>query len=249
MTAPERAPLGAALALLISLVALTGPLSPVLMAVVAGGLALLLGAAWPDLLELPSPRGTRIVVAGSGIAGAALTVLAPERLTPVTSLLVVTAVGVFASFGHQMLRSDRHDLTSSLTGTVAGVLLAAVASCWPIAQEISTAGGGSLLVTAIATGLAATLLLDATSLPVLPRTLLAVLAGTGITALLAVQLGAMAALPAVGLGALVAVAASCTHLLLGSSLVAREPVAALGVAAGPVATAGVIAHLAAAMLT
>ena len=75
MTAPERAPLGAALALLMAVVSLTGSVSPVLMAVSVGLLSLLIGIAWPTLLELPSPAGTRAVVAGTGILGALVAVL------------------------------------------------------------------------------------------------------------------------------------------------------------------------------
>lgn len=249
MTAPERAPLGAALALLIALVSLTGAPSPLLMAAIAALVSVLLALAWPDLLELASPLGTRIVVAGTGVAGALLSVLAPHRLPPVTALLLVTAVGVFASFLHQMLRRDRHDLTSSLTGTVSGVLIAAVASCWPIAQDIATTSGGTALVTALAAGLALTLLIDAAPLPSVPRLLLAILAGTVVIGLLASRSGDMQLLPALLLGAVVAISASCAHLLLGSSLVSHEPVATLAVAAGPVATVGVVAHLAVGVLS
>ena len=109
MTVPERAPLGAALALLLAVVSLTGPLSPVLMAVAVGLLALLIGLAWPSLLELPSPGGTRAVVAGTGILGALVTVLVPERFTPLSGVVMVCAIGVFASFAHQMLRSERRE--------------------------------------------------------------------------------------------------------------------------------------------
>ena len=65
MPAPERAPLGAALALLMAVVSLTGSVSPVLMAVAVALLSLLIGIAWPALLELPSPAGTRAVVVPS----------------------------------------------------------------------------------------------------------------------------------------------------------------------------------------
>ena len=46
MTAPERAPLGAALALLLALVSLTGSLSPVLMATSVALLGLWIGIGW-----------------------------------------------------------------------------------------------------------------------------------------------------------------------------------------------------------
>lgn len=243
MTAPERAPLGAALALLLALVSLTGPLSPVLMAVSIALLGLLIGISWPELLELPSAAGTRVVVAGTGICGALTAVLAPERLTPVSAIVMLCAVGVFASFVHQMLRRDRRDLTSSLTGTVAGVFLAGLAATWVIAQADAQASGSTAVVTAVATGLAATLLLDSTPLPALPRFVLSVLLGAGLTILLAVSLASLALPVAAALGVATAIGASSAHLLVGSSLVAHEPVPALAVAAVPVATVGVLAHL------
>ncbi len=46
------------------------------------------------------------------------------------------------------------------------------------------------------------------------------------------------------LGVATAIGASSAHLLVGSSLVAHEPVPSLAVAAVPVATVGVLAHLA-----
>lgn len=248
MTAPERAPLGAALALLLSVITLTGPLSPLLMAGAVALLGLLIGLSWPELLELPSPRGTRIVVSGAGIAGALVTVLAPERISPVTGILIVCACGVLGAFGHQMLRRDRHELTASLTGTVAGVFVTAIAACWVIGQSAAEAQGSTTLVTAVTVGLAATLLLDATPLPTAARFPLAVLAGAAVTVGLACVLGGLAPLVAAAVGAVVAVAACCTHLLLGSTLVAREPGASLAVAGGPVATVGVVALLAVILL-
>ncbi|GAA4522398.1 hypothetical protein GCM10023160_10750 [Brachybacterium paraconglomeratum] len=243
MTAPERAPLGAALALLMSVVSLTGTISPALMAATVALLSLLIGLAWPTLLELPSPGGTRLVVAGTGILGALVTVLAPERFTPISGVVMVCAAGVFASFVHEMLRSERRELTESLTGTVAGVFVVGIAACWVIAQTGAVAADAGMLVTAISAGLAGTLLLNTTPLPTAVRFLVSTLVGTAVTAVLAVTLAGIAPLFAVGAGLVTAIGASSAHLLVGSSLVAKEPVPSLAVAAVPVATVGVVAHL------
>ena len=243
MTVPERAPLGAALALLLAVVSLTGPLSPVLMAVAVGLLALLIGLAWPSLLELPSPGGTRAVVAGTGILGALVTVLVPERFTPLSGVVMVCAIGVFASFAHQMLRSERRELTESLTGTIAGVFVSGIAACWVLAQSAALDSASGSVVTAIAAGLAATLLMNSTPLPSLLRFVLAALLGVAVTTLAGVL-----PLLAVVIGLVTAIGAGCAHLLTGSSLVSREPAPSLAVAAVPVATVGVVAHLAVLLL-
>ncbi|WP_114853572.1 hypothetical protein [Brachybacterium sp. YJGR34] len=243
MTAPERAPLGAALALLLMLVSLTGALSPLLMALAVALLALLIGIAWPTLLELPSALGTRIVVIAAGVLGALASIVAPERVPAISAVVMVCAVGVFASFAHQMVRRDRRGLTASLTGTVAGVFVSALAATWVIAQANAVEHGGTSLITAIAAGLGATLLLDATSLPGRLRFTLSAVAGTAVTAVLAVVLAGISPLLAVPVGLVTAIAAASAHLLVGSSLVAKEPVPSLAVAAVPVATVGVLAHL------
>lgn len=244
MTAPERAPLGAALALLLTLIALTGSASPALMAIAVGALALLAAIGWPNLLELPSALGTRIVIAVVGIVGATVAVSAPERFTPVSGIVMVCAVGVFAAFVQQMLRADRRDLTSSLTGTVAGVFLSGTAACWVIAQVEAVQLGRESLVASITAGLAATLLLNIAPLPSRVRFVLSLVAGTGITALLATSLTGIALPIALGAGLLTAIGAGCSQLLVGSSLVAKEPLPSLAVGAVPVATIGVVAHLA-----
>lgn len=243
MTVPERAPLGAALALLLAVVTLTGALSPLLMAASLALLALLIGIAWPGLLELPSPGGTRTVVAGTGILGALVTVLAPDRISPISGIVMVCAAGVLAAFVQQMLRTDRRGLTASLTGTVAGVFVSAIAACWIIAQSAAAEAGTTGVVTSIAAGLAATLLVNSTPLPSVLRFALSALTGVGVTTALAVSLTGLGPLLAAAIGAVTAIGASCAHLLTGSSLVAKEPVPSLAVAAVPVATVGVVAHL------
>lgn len=248
MTVPERAPLGAALAMLLGVVSLTGGASPVLMAVAVALLSLLLGLAWPDLLELPSPGGTRAVVAGTGIAAALVTVLAPARITPLTGVVMVCAAGVLAAFLHQMLRSERRDLTESLTGTVAGMFVAGIGACWVLAQSTALAAGTTGVVTALAAGMAATLLLNTTSLPALPRSVLAAAVGAALAAVLLTSLVGVAPLLAAAVGAVTVIAGGAVHLLVGSSLVSREPVPSLAVAVVPVATIGVAARLAVLLL-
>ncbi|MGY5765581.1 hypothetical protein ACXET9_10290 [Brachybacterium sp. DNPG3] len=248
MTAPERAPLGAALALLLAVISLTGPAAPALMAAEVMLISFIIGVSWSDLLELPSRQGTRLVVGGSGFLGALAALVAPARVDPVTAILIVCALGVFASFVHQMLRPRRYDLTTSLTGTVAGVFVTTVAASWVLAQDSAADAQHTSLITAIGMGLAATLLLNTIPQRIRVRLPIAIVVGTVVTTLLAVVLTGLTPLAAIAVGVVVSVSGACTHLLLGSSLTAREPAAALAVAAGPVATVGVVAYIAVTML-
>ena len=243
MTAPERAPLAAALALLLCVVSLTGAASPALMAGGVALLALLIGIGWPELLELPSPTGTRAVVAGTGILGAIVAILSPDRFSPISGVVMLCAAGVFASFVHQMVRKERRQLTESLTGTVAGVFLSGLAACWVIAMSGAVAAATTGMITALTAGLAGTLLLNTTPLKPRVRFPLAVVVGAAVTAVLAVALVSLSPSIAAAVGLVTAIGASSAHLLVGSSLVAREPIASLAVAAVPVATVGVVALL------
>lgn len=244
MTAPERAPLGAALALLMALVALTGAHSPTLVAVAVAVIGALVGVAWPSLLELPSPLGTRIVVGGTGVLGAVGALLIAGRDGAVSAVIIVCAVGVFASFVHQMMRRERTRLTDSLTGTVAGVMLTGLGSCWVLAQVAAVDKAATGLVAAIALGLAVTLLVDATGLPTAVRVVLATVLGTALTVFLAGALAGIELLPAAVAGLVTTVGACGAHLLLGSALMARRPAASLAVAGAPVATVGVVTLMA-----
>lgn len=244
MTAPERAPLGAALALLMALVALTGGPSIMLVAVVVALIAVLVGIGWPVLLELPSVLGTRLVVAGTGVLGALLTHLLAGGEGAVAAVVMVCAIGVLASFLHQMMRRRRTRLTDSLTGTVAGVMLTGLACCWVLAQAGALDRGLTGLVAAMALGLAVTLLVGAAPRPATARTLLAVVLGAGLTVFLAGVLTPVGVIPAAVVGLVTALGAHGAHQLLGSTLMAREPAASLAVAGAPVTTVGVVALVA-----
>lgn len=248
MRAPERTPLGAALALLLALVTLTGSASPALMVGAVSLTAILLGIGWPALLELPSPRGTRWVVSGTGVLAAVTILLAPERIEPISGILMVCALGIFGAFVHQMARPQREELTFSLTGTVSGALMAGLGASWVLAQHLALVQDQTALLTAMALGLVATLLLSTAPVPTLAQFLLSAVVGAALTAVLLMQLLGLDLLLASGIGAVSAIAAAAAQQLLGSTLVAREAVPSLAVAAAPVATAGVVALLAVSQL-
>ncbi|MCL6422399.1 hypothetical protein Bequi_03200 [Brachybacterium sp. JHP9] len=248
MIASERTPLGAALAVLLALVALTGPHSAALMAALMCLLSIMIGIGWPDLLELASPRGTRIVVAGTGVLAALLTLGTASTDAPLGSVVIACALGIFGAFAHQMVRRERDGLSASLTSTIAGVMLTGISATWVLAQAEATTGSEARMLAACGAGLAITLLITATGLPRLLRLALAVLASAGATAVLMPALTSATWPLGMLVGALLGVGAGGVHLLLGSVLVAKEPLPSLTVAAAPVATIGMVALLAARLL-
>lgn len=249
MTAPERAPLGAALALLVALLSLVGPAAPALLAVAIAACSVFVAIGWPELLELPSRRGTGIVVGACGVAASAVALASPTHGGPLSGVLVVCALGVLASFAHQMLRPHRGELSASLTGTVAGSMLTGLAGCWVLAMSAADAAGLAALPTSIAAGLSATLLVTSAPLPRLARLLGGAATGAAVTALVAQALLGTALPLGLLLGLVVAVAAAGAHLLLDSLILAEEPGPSLAVAATPVLTVGVIAQLAVSVAT
>lgn len=262
MTPTVRAPLGAALALLLALVSLVGPLAPGAMLAATIAIVVLTAIGWPSLLELDSPLGTRIVMILAGTTSAVLGLLAPGALSSTESIAAACALGIFGSFAHQMLRRERTGLTASLTGTVAGSVLTALAGCWVRAQMDATQldatqldatqldathlGTGPSLVTAGALGLAVALLLLTLPLRGTAAVPLAILGAAVTTAAVATAVAGLSALspvPALLVGAAIGLGGASSHALLGSALAARRSVPALAVGAAPVATAGVIVLL------
>lgn len=249
MNPPVRAPLGAALALLLALGTLAGPAAHGILGALVLLLVVLVAAGWPDLLKLPSAAGTRGVVAGTGVLGTLMALFSPGRIGSLEGVAMVCAVGIFAAFGQQMVRRDRADLTASLTGTVAGVMLAGMATCWiPAAAAAADSPQAAGIVAAGALGLAAALLVlplpAAEGVRAIAATVLSVL----VVGVIVGVLGSAPLLAGLLLGALIGVGTSAAHLLLGETLVAREPLPTLTVAAAPVATAGVVVLIAARLL-
>lgn len=91
---------------------------------VAGIFVVLAGAlawGWPRLVNLPSPRGTTVVLAGTSVALVSVMLLTPaDHRTRWAGAIV--SVGLIASFLHQLLRQDgRPRLVISVAGTALGL--------------------------------------------------------------------------------------------------------------------------------
>jgi iron complex transport system permease protein len=243
MIASARPPLGAALAILLTLVTLSGAVGPAAMAVLVVLLSVMIAAGWPDALELPSPVGSRVIVAGTGIVSAVLTLATAATKHSLWGVLIAGAMGVFASFLHQMFRRRRDGLSVSLTGTVAGAMLTAISGAWVLAQALAGTPLTVGVLTACGGGLAIALLVCAVPARKLVRLVAAVVLAIVATAALASALGGMDWWVGALVGAVVGIGASGVHLLLDSVLPAEEPLSSMTTAAAPVATVGVVALL------
>lgn len=151
MSLSTRAVATAALA---TVVAAAAYLGPTWLAVAAVALVVLLAAGWPDLLGLPSPGYTRLVVALGGIGAVAVTTF--TRGEPVLRHLpIVLAMSVVLAFLAEMLRRDgRTRLVDSVSGTVSGAVVATACAAW-VAVGRSEAGAALVVTCAVALAVAA----------------------------------------------------------------------------------------------
>ncbi|WP_182112263.1 MULTISPECIES: hypothetical protein [unclassified Actinotalea] len=141
MDLSTRTVLTAAVAAIVGGAAVVG--GPALVAG-AGLLALVLAVGWPVLLDLPSRLGSGVVIALGG-AGGVVAVTATQGAPVLRALPIVIALAVLLAFANELARQDgRTRLVESVTGTVAGVLVASAAAGWVAAGR--TPGGASLVV-------------------------------------------------------------------------------------------------------
>ncbi|GAB3076990.1 MULTISPECIES: hypothetical protein [unclassified Phycicoccus] len=104
-----------------ALVGLTGYASPDFVAVAVALAGLVLAWGWPQLLSLPSPRGTSAVLAVGTVLMTA-SVLLTREAPYLQWLPAALAVSVIAAFLHQLMRRDgRPRLTESVTSSVTGL--------------------------------------------------------------------------------------------------------------------------------
>jgi hypothetical protein len=142
MDASTRAVCTAAAAALVAAAAYVGELPLVGL---VGALTIVFAIGWPRLADLPAPRGaTAVVVLGAAAAITAVFRTAGEPY--LRELPLVLAFSIVLAFGHELLRRDgRERLVESVSGIVAGVLVAASVVGWVAAGR--TAGGVPLVVT------------------------------------------------------------------------------------------------------
>ncbi|HYY10317.1 MAG TPA: hypothetical protein VE781_05225 [Kineosporiaceae bacterium] len=226
-----------ALAALVALSAYSGA------AVLAAAVALVvLGTAvgWPTLLDLPGPRGSAVVVALTGFAGVALALAVQHQARPLAWFAAMIAIGVLLAFAREIVRpAPRDGLVESLTGTLAGQVVAVLAAGWLLVPRTGL-GAAGVLVAAAAVGAARL----STALPWtgLVTGWVGLAVGMG-----AAALAARLAVPGqVGAGLLIGVAVAGVvaglDRLLSVVQESRGSAALVAGAAAPVAAAGVVAY-------
>jgi hypothetical protein len=216
------------------------------LALAAALVVLCLAAGWGALLDLPAPTGSGALVALSGLVSVGAALRVADTPQPLSAFAGVLAGCVLAAFAHELLRRDgRADLVKSVTGTLAGQVLALLAGGWVLLPATS-AGRDAVLVAAC--GVAAARLAGA--LP-WPRR---VTAWAGFAAGVAGALTASAVVSRVSPGAAAAiglsVAGSVAALdrLFAEESAGPRTLAMLAAAAAPVAAAGTVGYAAVRLL-
>lgn len=119
-------------------------------------LVILLALGWPGLLRLPAEGGTRLVVMLAGIGAVGVAYITPGE--PVLRYLpmVLAAAMVLAFLSEMLRRGGRPRLVESVSGSVAGVVVALSCAGW-VAAGRSDAGAALVVTSAAALAVAAAL--------------------------------------------------------------------------------------------
>ena len=211
------------------------------LTVVAGLLAVGFAFGWPVLVSLPSRPGSTAVVALGG-AGAVVIVHLTAGEPPLRDLPVVFAFSILLAFVNELLRGGgRERLVESVSGTVAGTLVAAAAAGWVATQR--TPGGEELVIAgalALAVGSAVA------ALPLKPWL------GAGVTVGSALAAGALAGLALPGfdplagglLGVAVGLLVAALHQLFDRLPVLSRLPASVAAIILPVTVTGILVYVA-----
>ncbi len=235
MTLATRSVVTAALA---AAAALAGYLHPVALLAVVVALVLVVALGWPELAGLPFGPGSAVVIALVGIGGV---VAVRATGTGLSGLAVVLAAGLMVAFVNELLRRDgRTRMVESVSGTVAGGVLALCAACWVAADSLA---GGESVVVAGALALAVGAAVSAFELPRWVSAVLTALASAGAGALAGLTLPVISLHAGVVLGVAVGVLVAALDALFDSIVELKRVLPSLSAAALPVAVSGAVVYV------
>lgn len=235
MTLATRSVVTAALA---AAVALAGYLHPVALLALTAVLVLLVAVGWPELASLPAREGSGAVVALTGLGAVAAV---RYTGTGLSGLAVVTACGLLVSFLNELLRRDgRVRMVESVSGTVAGGVLALTAACWVATDAL--VGGESLVVTG-ALALAVGSAVAAFEVPRWVSSVLVTVVAAGVGAGAGYLLPALSVEASAILGAAVGVLVAALDALFDALVELKRLLPSLAAAALPVAVSGAVVYI------
>lgn len=227
-------------AVLAAVVAVAGFLGPLPLAGVCAALVLVLAVGWPALAGLPFGPGSSTVVALGGVGSVAVVTFA-ETQPYLQGLPVVFAGAVVLAFVNELLRRDgRVRLVESVSGTVAGTLVAVASTGW-VATSRGT--GGEALVVTGALALAVGSVVVAVHLPAWLGVVVTTLSSAAAGALVGLLLDPLDPVAGGLLGVAVGVLVSALHALFDRMAALERRLPSLALAALPVTVTGLLVYV------
>lgn len=222
-----------------TLLAAAAFLGPVGVAVAVALVTLALAVGWPRLLSAPWPAGTTTVLALAG--GGALVAVRLDDGT-LSALPLVVACGLVLAFLLEMLRRDgRSRLVESLTGSVAGVVLAVCGAGWLAVVELD--GGPDLVVVCAGALAAASVAAVLAPWKGWASVAAAVAAGAVVGSVIAALVPATSVGAGATVGASAGVLAASLHVLLEKLPASSSRMGGAASAVIPVAVLGIVAYI------
>jgi hypothetical protein len=140
-------------AVMAAVLALAGAAGGWAVTAAAGFCVLALAVGWGDLLGLPHRDGTAVLIGGLGMGTLVATTIAVRPggtgSSPLALFAVVIAACVLTSFAHELLRGDgRPKVVESVTGTLAGQIVAVLAAGWVLLIHLPHGPGATVVAAA-----------------------------------------------------------------------------------------------------